>query len=141
CADRTTLDLVCHLGAAAARPAAMFATYRTTDVVAGDPIHELAGRVDAEGEVMHLEGLGREELAALLVRHELVLPSLALLDDVHQVTGGNPLYAIQLARHLVESGVDPRSWSEEPRVDLPAAVRDVAGYATTIAHVASALFS
>ena len=124
CADRATLGLVRHLAAAATWPIAMFATYRSTEV-AGGPLLELADREDAEGRVMHLEGLGREELAATLVRHDLVLPSPALLDDVHQVTGGNPLYAVQLARHLIESGTDRRAWSEEPGVDLPAAVRGV----------------
>jgi len=126
-ADRATLGLVGHLGVTARQRTAILATSRSTEARTDSPLSELAERVRAGGGTIHLEGLGREDLAALLVGRSGKHPSPGLVDAVHAATGGNPLYAVQLARHLMESEADPSLWRQEAGASLPVAVRGLVG--------------
>lgn len=126
-ADRATLGLVGHLGETAGPRTAVLATCRSSDAATAPTLTDVVERAGAAGARIALGGLAREELAALIARHGVRRPSRAFLDAVHDVSDGNPLYALQLAQHLTESGIDPATWCGELRDGLPAGVREVVG--------------
>jgi len=127
--DRATLGLIGHLGEATGLRTAILATYRGTEAAVGGPLSELADRLRPGGGTIDLGGLGSEELGALLAdRGAAIHPVSTVVDEVHAATDGNPLYALQLARHLMESRADAGNWREGDRVSLPAAVRELVGH-------------
>jgi hypothetical protein len=62
---------------------------------------ELLGAIGREGTVLRLERLARRDVAALMGALEPVGPS--LVDEVHALSGGNPLFVLETLR-LVRSG-------------------------------------
>ncbi|HEU5034636.1 MAG TPA: AAA family ATPase [Mycobacteriales bacterium] len=126
-ADRGTVLLLRHLLTTLELPGlVVIAAFRDTDLAAssgfGDLLAELhrfegVRRIDLDG----LTPVEVEKLAAaLLAAQPDVLASLA--DLVHRETDGNAFFAVQLLRHLEESG-DLTAGSGE--VQLPPTVREV----------------
>ena len=92
-------------------------TYRDTEIGPEHPVSQLAGELTSEHERCALAGLGRDELGDLLERLTGGLLDPETVSSVHQRTGGNPLFATELAHlaaahegrdlRLVELGAEP----------------------------------
>ncbi len=135
-ADEMSLTVLNHL----ARPGApgtitLVGTYRQTDV---DRNHALAGTLAALRRVpdftrLRLGGLTRAELSRLVETLAGQAPDHELVEALAHQTAGNPFFAVELLRHLAESGayvVQDGRWVPTAPVDqvgLPEAVRDVLG--------------
>src|SRR5262249_3267903 len=132
--DPPSLALLRYL-ARSARPAALLlvGTYRETDLARTHPLSELLADLRREPQVERvlLRGLDRTELGALLAaRAEHEAPE-AFVRVLHTETEGNPFFAEEVIRHLVEAGALRREgvrWvGTRPLADLgiPEGVRDV----------------
>jgi DNA-binding winged helix-turn-helix (wHTH) protein/tetratricopeptide (TPR) repeat protein len=101
----------------------VLATYRTTGV---DPAHQLSRTLAAlatSSEQITLPGLSEREVARLLCS-EVPNADEALAASVHQITGGNPLFVIQVAR-LIASEQPARAAIAMCQSALPDEVREV----------------
>jgi DNA-binding CsgD family transcriptional regulator len=89
-----------------AEPVGVLATIRA-DADAHDPLAAASTLPPGRCETLHLGPLGLDEL-----RHVLdgIIEAISrpMLQRIHQVSGGNPLYAIELARGLAAGGVPGR---------------------------------
>jgi len=135
-ADKPSLALLRHL-ARSARPAALLllGTYRETDLARTHPLAEVLADLRREPHVERvlLRGLDPAELGALVAaRAEHAAPEGFVL-ALHAETEGNPFFAGEVLRHLVDSGALRREgerWtSDRPLAELgiPEGVRDVIG--------------
>jgi class 3 adenylate cyclase len=139
-ADRATLQVLRRLvtGGITA-PITVVATYRNTDLAAGDPLTLLLADLRREHVVtwLALEGLGDDDMVALIAAaagHELDADGYGLAHAVRRETSGNPYFTAELLRHLGESGAiyqnDDGRWvlrDELESLGLPNSVRDVVG--------------
>jgi predicted ATPase/DNA-binding SARP family transcriptional activator len=102
-ADKPTLVLLRHLLASAPESGiTVLATYRQTDVGPDTPLADVLPTLRSEPAVHHLalSGLTVEDVLDL-TRADAVLAA-----ALHRETGGNPLFATELFRHLNETGAD-----------------------------------
>jgi class 3 adenylate cyclase/tetratricopeptide (TPR) repeat protein len=126
-ADRGTLLLLKHVVTATELPGlAVIGTFRDNELDASNGLQDLLAELHRyEGvERVDLEGLDAddlEELASAVLRLQSTAVS-AVARAVAEETDGNPFFAIELLRHLGESGhID-----ELPSLlDLPPSVREV----------------
>ena len=137
CADRPGLQLLRYLARAEDLGAlTIIAVYRDTDTRRGDPlVGALAGLRREPGITRcRLEGLGRDEVEALLVAGGV---DASYADKVHAATAGNPLFVKEIssgggtARHRLPAGVreavDERVGRLSGRAGRVLAVAAVAG--------------
>ncbi len=117
--DQATVDLIGYL-AKRRDPARlmMVGTYRTT-APRRDLAHLAAVVRDLEGHrqcvTMRLRGLTETEVANYL-DHRISRPlSPALVAQVHERTGGNPLFMTAIVDHLESLGAAGRSWPDDLR--------------------------
>ena len=138
-ADKPTVQLLRHIASAPLGTRLMVvANYRPTDISASHPLAEafaLLHRV-AGVEFIDLPGLDDTELLDLMestAGHELDADGLALRDAISAETNGNAFFAIEILRHLVETGAIAR------RSGRWVAVADLAshGLPVSIRHVVS----
>jgi DNA-binding SARP family transcriptional activator len=110
----------------------MAGAYRTTEVMTHDPLADVLGAMQAEAEctVILLRALGAEAIGQLVAAEAgtPVSPSLATAIAAH--TGGNPFFAKEMIRHLLEEralGEDSSGALEAslPLVAVPEGVRQV----------------
>jgi class 3 adenylate cyclase/tetratricopeptide (TPR) repeat protein len=138
-AARPTLLLLQHVLRSGGRMRLLIlATYRDTEV---GPTHQLG---EFLSDLRHLDtvtrvslsGLAEPAVAAFLERaagHPLGDDRGALARVVHRETEGNPLFVVEVVRHLVETGAVKESqgrWTTIPPVErlaIPEGVRDVIG--------------
>jgi tetratricopeptide (TPR) repeat protein len=73
-------------------------TYRDTEVVGEHPVGQLAAELTSENQRCHVAGLSQSEVGELLEQVLGRLLDQATVADVHRRTGGNPLFARELAR-------------------------------------------
>ena len=126
-ADRGTLLLLKHVLTSVDLPGLIVvATFRSTDLGSAPELQDLLAELHRFNGVARLDlnGLQGDELTELA---ELLLPSSP--DDladvartVHRETEGNPFFAVELLRHLRETGPDHGGWLIG---DLPPSVREV----------------
>src|SRR5207237_5339702 len=88
----------------------ILATYRPTDVAAHHPLSATVAALQRMPEVDHLalHGLSDDDLVALLeagAGRELDREGTDLAHALRRETGGNPLFAGEILRHLAETGV------------------------------------
>src|SRR5215211_2766801 len=76
----------------------------------------------AATEEMLLTGLMAEDVRRLLISSGLAAPGPDLVDQVVATTAGNPLFIVELARHLTLGGPD------RPEVPLPRTLGDLVRY-------------
>jgi predicted ATPase/class 3 adenylate cyclase len=138
-ADTQTLQLIRHVAATSeAMRVMVIGTFRESDISADHPLTELLSALHREQctERISLRGLSDLELLALMeaaAGEELTEDGLALRDAVLAETDGNPFFAGELLRHLVESGAiyqEDDHWvaSDDLRTQgLPVSVREVIG--------------
>src|SRR5208337_1500472 len=119
------------------RPAALLvlATYRETDLARTHPLAGLLADLRREKRVerLHLRGLGESDLSALVASRGREEPPIEFVRALHAETEGNPFFAEEVLRHLIESGTLRREeggWrTDRPMSDLgiPESVREVVG--------------
>jgi len=79
-------------------------------------------KAEAATEEMLLTGLMAEDVRRLLISSGLAAPGPDLVDQVVAITAGNPLFIVELARHLTRGGPD------RPEVPLPRTLGDLVRY-------------
>ena len=139
-ADRPTLSLLRHVVAAGATMRVMvIGTYRDSDLSRDHPLTALLADLHRERGVerVRLTGLESEDVLALMeaaAGHELDEAGRELAREITRETSGNPFFAVELLRHLTESGAivreDDGSWrlvGEVAELGLPVSVREVIG--------------
>ena len=137
--DRPSLQLLRHVIAAPSEmQLLLLATFRGTDVGAGHPLADARAALHREEGVerVALRGLDDLELLALMeasAGHSMDASEMALRDELLAETDGNPFFAIEILRHLVETGAITESGGHwvaqvDPRTHgLPVSVREVIG--------------
>jgi class 3 adenylate cyclase len=139
-ADRPTLLLLRHLLTATVTGRYMIlGTFRDSEVDDRHPLADLLATLHRHEEVgrVSLRGLADDDLVDLLVSaagHELPEEGIVLAHTLRRETNGNPFFAIEILRHLAETGLIARNgtgrWqSQEAILDhgLPVSVREVVG--------------
>jgi predicted ATPase/class 3 adenylate cyclase len=139
-ADAPTVSLLRHAVTAGPSMAVMVVgTYRDSDLSRDHPLTALLADLhrDRGGERMKLTGLQTGDVLSLieaLAGHELDDDGCALAEEITRETAGNPFFAGELLRHLMEAGAivqeDGGRWhvvGEVAELGLPQSVREVIG--------------
>ncbi len=138
-ADRPTVQLLRHLASLDDNMHLMIlANFRPTDIGVDHPLSEAFAhlhRIDGV-EFVDLAGLDDLELLELMeatAGHELDSEGLALRDAISAETSGNAFFAVEILRHLAESGALTQRngrWTattDPATLGLPVSVRHVVG--------------
>jgi class 3 adenylate cyclase len=139
-ADKPSLLLLRHLMTATVPLRVLvLGAYRGTDLKAGHALGDLLAALHREEgtERLELSGLGDDEVVELLetaAGHDLDPDAIGLAHALYRETDGNPFFAGEILRHLVESGAivqgrDGR-WVAEDEFRgraLPSSAREVIG--------------
>lgn len=138
-ADAPSLQLLRHVADATETIRMLvIGTFRESDLPAGHPLADLLGALHREPgtERISLRGLDDLELLAMMegaAGQEMDEDGLTLRDALVAETDGNPFFAGELLRHLVETGViyqDQGRWvgsADLREGGLPVSVREVIG--------------
>lgn len=139
-ADSPTLALLRHVVTAGSSiPVMVVGTYRDSDLSLDHPLTALLADLHREGggERIKLTGLQSEDVLALmeaLAGQEFDEDGSALAREITRETAGNPFFAVELLRHLTESGAIVRQedgrWrlvGDPAELGLPQSVREVIG--------------
>ncbi|MEM7141324.1 MAG: AAA family ATPase [Actinomycetota bacterium] len=139
-ADKQTLTLLRHLftNVAAGSSVMVVVTYRDSDLDAGNPLIDTVAalRREAGVELLSVEGLDdveMRELVEISAERELDEAGQRLARLLRQETAGNPFFAHEILRNLVETGdlyLDGDNWVVKDTFDelaLPQSIRDVVG--------------
>ena len=139
-ADKPSLLLLRHLISSTERLRVLVVgTYRDDDVSAKLHLHDALSTLYREPGVERIElhGIADVDLVDLMeaaAGHELDSEGVTLAHALHEETDGNPFYAVEMLRHLAESG---RIYEEDGRwrvthnasvLDLPQSVHEVVGW-------------
>jgi DNA-binding SARP family transcriptional activator/class 3 adenylate cyclase len=133
-----TLSLVRHLARASEDRVLIIGTYRDTELEPGHPLLGVLADLRRESGVVRLtvEGLDEKAVAAFVeaaTGHGLDDIVVDLAAELHAETEGNPFFAGQVLRHLIETGaLEHRGhrWATTHAVDrlgVPEGVREVIG--------------
>jgi len=139
-ADKQTLTLLRHLftNISAGSPVMLVGTYRDSDLDGGNPLIDTVAALRRE---LGVEQLSVEGLDDLEMRQLVEISAERELDDagqrmaqlLRQETAGNPFFAHEILRNLVETGdlyLDGDTWVVNDTFDelaLPQSIRDVVG--------------
>ncbi len=138
-ADQPTLSLLRHvMTAGASMPVMVVGIYRDSDLARDHPLTPLLADLHREqgGERLKLLGLTAEDVLALmeaLAGQELDEDGHELAREIARDTAGNPFFAGELLRYLMESGAilqEAGRWQlvgDVARLGLPQSVREVIG--------------
>ena len=138
-ADKPTLQLLRHVvGLAEPMHLLVVGTYRPDDLGAGHPLTDAFGPLRRERgvEFIDLGGLGDTELLEMMeavAGHAMNDKGLALRDAIGSETDGNPFFATEILRHLIETGAiaeqdgEWRAITEIAAHGLPVSIRQVVG--------------
>lgn len=139
-ADATSLQMLHHLVLSSVPLRLLVVgTYRDTDLSRTNPLAALLADLRREHNVarLHLDGLRDVELIQLLesaAGQDLSDRGVALAHALQRETGGNPFFAVEMLRHLAETGaivLDDDGRYRVPddvgQLGLPGSVREVVG--------------
>jgi DNA-binding SARP family transcriptional activator len=131
-ADRAALLLFQHLlRSFQPSPLLVVATYRHADVDLAHPLAEVLGDLRREHpfERILLDGLGPEDLAALIAAVTGSSGAEGFVHSLYDETEGNPFFAEEVLRHLEESGSlgERMAGGALGRIGVPEGVKDVVG--------------
>ena len=139
-ADAPSLSLLRHVVTAGSPIRALvLVTFRDSDLARDHPLTALLADLHREQGVerVKLRGLEPQDVLALieaLAGHELDEQGRALAAEIMRETDGNPFFAVELLRHLTESGAivheDGGRWhvvGKAAKLGLPQSVREVVG--------------
>jgi DNA-binding SARP family transcriptional activator/tetratricopeptide (TPR) repeat protein len=122
-ADKPTLLLLRHLlRRAADAPLLVLGAYRDVELAAA-PLDELLTELRRDGRVerIALSGVSESDTKAIVSAGSSLVPRAEFVAQLHERTGGNPLYIQELLRDLAESG------GELAELAVPAGVQEVIG--------------
>lgn len=131
-ASGPTVQLLRHLSHQKWWPLLCLATFRDTDAAEPSGLRAMLAGVHRQPNIhrISLQGLDRDGITRLVEERTgrvLGEGDLRLAQRIHDETGGNPFFATQLIRHLLESGAalahDSATLPEQ--FQLPDGVRDV----------------
>jgi hypothetical protein len=139
-ADHASLQLLRHsMVSTTPMDVTIACTYRDTDLSRGDPLTKLLSDLHRQANVTRiaLAGLESDELVELMAAaagHDLDDTGIGLAHALRRETDGNPFFAVEILRHLGETGGialghDGR-WTVDRNLEelgLPSSVRDVIG--------------
>jgi tetratricopeptide (TPR) repeat protein len=104
-ADASTLHLLAHLAPVLRTTAAVIlATVRSPRSPGGAATDALLAEIERHATVLQLDGLPATELGALVRELTGSDPPAALAEQLHRVTGGNPLYVGEIVHRLHGQG-------------------------------------
>jgi class 3 adenylate cyclase/tetratricopeptide (TPR) repeat protein len=139
-ADKSTLLLLKHLiGAAPTARVLVVGTYRDTDLSSSHPLAAILADLRREQcvERIELAGLADYELVGMLeslTGHVLDADGVGLAHALGRETDGNPFFAMEILRHLAETGVafqrDDGHWTIATgpgELGIPQSIREVVG--------------
>jgi class 3 adenylate cyclase/tetratricopeptide (TPR) repeat protein len=138
-ADRPTVQLLRHLaGLDGELHLMVLANFRPTDIGVDHPLSEAFAQLHRTDSVEFVDLLGLDDVELLdlmeaTAGHELDAEGLALRDAISAETSGNAFFAVEILRHLAESGVLAEQngrWTattDLATVGLPVSVRHVVG--------------
>jgi len=139
-ADKQTLTLLRHVftNVAVGSSVMIVGTYRDSDLDAGNPLIDTVAALRRETgvELLSVEGLDDLEMRQLVeisAERELDEAGQRLALLLRQETAGNPFFAHEMLRNLVENGdlyLDGDTWVVKDDFDelaLPQSIRDVVG--------------
>lgn len=102
------------------------AVYRDREMEADPVASQVIGDVARDAEVIRLEGLDPSAIASVLENAGGVPASDALMARLHQITEGNPFYANEIMRLLVQEGqVEARFDLRRRALPVPDSVSDI----------------
>ena len=128
-ADAASLDLLGYAGRALrAAPVFLVGSFRQT-VGLDHPLAAALADLDRQLPVrrLRLAPLAPTETGSLVAAILGQTPSAAAVQAIHRDTGGNPFFAAELTRHLLEEGHDLASGSLDLSPAVPDSVRDAIG--------------
>ena len=128
-ASSSTVQLLRHLSQQRWWPLLFLVTFRDTEPSEPAGLREMLERVHRQPNThrVHLRGLDLDGVAALLESEggaRLHRNQAALAARIHEETAGNPFFATELIRHLLETG-RPGESAEHLESQLPDGVKDV----------------
>jgi DNA-binding SARP family transcriptional activator/tetratricopeptide (TPR) repeat protein len=131
-ADRPTLLLLQHaVRSAQPGPLLVVATYRHAEIDAAHPLAEALGelRRDHPFERIVLDGLGTDELGALIAGVTGSAGDARFVDSMRGETEGNPFFVEEVLRHLAESGSleERMATGSLGAMGVPEGVKDIVG--------------
>lgn len=142
-ADKPTLTLLRHLFTnMSASSLMMVATYRDSDLMAGHPLIDTIATLRREPgveliPVRGLDDLAMVQLVQISAGHDLGETTTEMAIALRRETAGNPFFAHEILRNLVESGDlyqdDTGTWVSAKTLEeltIPQSVRDVVGQRT-----------
>jgi DNA-binding SARP family transcriptional activator len=110
----------------------MAGAYRTTEVVTHDPLADVMGAMQAETEctMIRLQALDTDAIGQLIAAEAGAPVSPPLVTAIAAHTGGNPFFAKEMIRHLLEEGALAEDSSGAlgaslPLVAVPEGVRQI----------------
>ncbi len=140
-ADAASLQLLGHLAhSSLPMQVSVFGTFRDSDLSRGHALTSLLANLHRVPGVRRMTLLGLEDLDIVglmesAAGHALPEEGVALAHALRRETGGNPFFAIELLRHLVQQGTlaqgDDGTWRltvELDKVGLPSSIREVVGH-------------
>jgi tetratricopeptide (TPR) repeat protein len=102
----------------------LVATFRTEEAPAVEHLRRGLARLGLLEE-LRLSGLGLADIKQLLRPLEEMLPvDEALVQRLHEVTGGNPFFLLEMLRSMVENGCRPEDLADPAELCLPDTVRE-----------------
>ena len=108
-------------------PLLIVAAYRESELGRQHPLRESLGRLGRGAGFLRLplDGLSREEVAALLhARTDYPVPE-TLVRSVHRQSDGNPLFVTEVGTMLVQDGPESRAVAGGARFRVPESLREV----------------
>src|SRR5262249_1622355 len=89
-------------------PIALLGAFRVVGPEPGGPVRDALAELRREGlsETVALAPLGRAEVGALVAALLGARPAAPVVDAIHRQSEGNPFFAGELTRHLLEEGRD-----------------------------------
>ncbi len=140
-ADQATVQLLRHLATAGnPMPVGVLGTFRDSDIGPSHPLTDALATLHRDGRVerISLQGFSDDELLALLegfAGHAMTADGVTLRDAILAETSGNPFFAVEVLRHLAETGAiyqdDGGRWTSTADVQsagLPISVKEVVGH-------------
>ncbi|MBO0728851.1 MAG: AAA family ATPase, partial [Acidimicrobiaceae bacterium] len=131
-AEPATLMLLRHVARASIKGLLVVATARVAGGPGDGPLTEVLADLSGANlvDVVRLEGLDQEEVAALVAHRLGHSPSEDFVAMLHAETGGNPFFVHELISHLADLGLlsSDRGWPTAAEVEgsgAPAGVRHV----------------
>ncbi len=139
-ADKASLQLLRHVAAAQQLPKVMvLATYRSSDIAAGDSLSDTLASLHREANAERIDLVGLEdyeiiEMMEAVAGHDMNQDGVDLAHAVRRETEGNPFFTTELLRHLGETGLvyqdNTGRWVASDDLyekGLPQSVRQVVG--------------